>query len=72
MSATGSPGSNSVFSTITSAGAGGGGSESGNLVQLKSWCVRWIRWRFRKVLFQLQIGNVGGTGNTPPVSTSTR
>ena len=65
------PGSNSVFSTITSAGGGGGGTGRWtssvpypNSVRTpQPWRFRW--WRFSKRHYW---SNGGGSGNTPPVS----
>ena len=52
-------GSNSVFSTITSAGGGGGGSNHGG-------ANGGFRWFGGGGLYGA--GNPGGAGNTPPVS----
>jgi hypothetical protein len=57
-------GSNSVFSTITSAGGGGGGGQTPACI--KSWCSWWI-WRWWTWRF-VPGSPRGGTGNTPPVS----
>jgi hypothetical protein len=61
------PGSNSIFSTITSAGGGGGGNLIGP--DTTSWSKFWrIRiWRKRRYI---STGQPGGSGNSPPVSPS--
>jgi hypothetical protein len=57
-------GNPSIFSTITSAG-GGGGVYSTAPAPLE--LSRWFRWRSRWFLWSRY---PGGTGNTPPVSPS--